>query len=240
MGHGGRFRPRGHRRDSARPDAGRTDAPTSRTAQADHTAEPAPPSDRPVERRFGPEPDRADHAISTPPDVADGGAIEPTEADPGQDDGLLMGRDPGGGRSPDGSDGRVEVADGVSPEGEPLGANGLATDADGLGVPGSATHEPVAGVEKPACTPAQMRRFIKSRVYVPMHELRRRFAINGGEDDVTPVSISNGRVFVGLPSREGRMLGELLRQGEVGYELSLDPESPVVVGVFPMRPVPRS
>lgn len=72
-----------------------------------------------------------------------------------------------------------------------------------------------------------------------MHELRRRFGINGAEDEVTPVDLSNGRVFVGLPSREGNLLGELLRGGEIGFELSLDPRSPVVVGLYPMRPVPR-
>ena len=73
-----------------------------------------------------------------------------------------------------------------------------------------------------------------------MHELRRRFAIDGGDDDVTQVSISQGHVYVGLPFREGALLGELLRGGEIGYELSLDPRTPVVVGVYPMRPVPRS
>jgi hypothetical protein len=90
------------------------------------------------------------------------------------------------------------------------------------------------------CTAPQLRRFIKSRPYVPMHELRRRFGINGTEDDMTLVEVDGGRVFVGLPAREGGLLGELLRGGEVGYELSLDPRSPVVVGLYPMRPVPRS
>jgi hypothetical protein len=90
-----------------------------------------------------------------------------------------------------------------------------------------------------ACTAPQLRRFIKSRPYVPMHELRRRFAIDGGEDDVTPVDLTTGRIYVGLPSREGSLLGELLRGGEVGYELSLDPRTPVVVGLYPMRPVAR-
>jgi hypothetical protein len=73
-----------------------------------------------------------------------------------------------------------------------------------------------------------------------MHELRRRFGINGQEDDVTPVDLADCRIFVGLPAREGGLLGELLRGGEVGYELSLDPRSPIVVGLYPMRPVPRS
>lgn len=91
-----------------------------------------------------------------------------------------------------------------------------------------------------AATAPQLRRFIKSRAYVPMHELRRRFAINGGDDEVTPVDLEpRKRVFVGLPEREGHLLGELLRAGDIGYELSLDPISPIVVGVYPMRPVTR-
>src|SRR5919107_2069769 len=94
-----------------------------------------------------------------------------------------------------------------------------------------------AGSIDRGCTAPQLRRFIKSRAYVPMHELRRRFAINGGDDEVTPVDLERQRVFVGLPEREGRLLAELLRSGDIGYELSLDPVSPIVVGVYPMRPV---
>jgi hypothetical protein len=90
------------------------------------------------------------------------------------------------------------------------------------------------------CTAAQLRRFIKSRAYVPMHELRRRFEINGTEDDVTRVSTGVGHVYVGLPPREGQLLGELQRGGDIGYELSLDPISPIVIGVYPMRPISRS
>lgn len=93
----------------------------------------------------------------------------------------------------------------------------------------------------PVCTAPQLRRFIKSRPYVPMHELRRRFGINGSEDDVTGIDLGAGaRVYVGLPGREGSLLGELLRGGEVGYELSLDPRTPIVIGLYPMRPVARS
>jgi hypothetical protein len=107
--------------------------------------------------------------------------------------------------------------------------------------------EPVAVAEPPeidpsrgpTCTQAQLRRFIKSRPWIPMHELRRRFGIMGGDDDVTPVKTSNGMIFVGLPPAEGRLLGELLISGDVGYELSLDPGAPIVVGVYPMRPVAR-
>ena len=109
---------------------------------------------------------------------------------------------------------------------------------------------PVAAVAAPTsdgtprsdhgATAPQLRRFIKSRAYVPMHELRRRFAINGVEDDVTVVDVDERRIFIGLPEREGRLLGELLRGGDIGYELSLDPISPIVVGVYPMRPVTRA
>jgi hypothetical protein len=72
-----------------------------------------------------------------------------------------------------------------------------------------------------------------------MHELRRRFGIAGVEDDVTPVPIDSATIFVGLPGREGALLGELLRAGDIGYELSLDPRTPIVIGVYPMRPLSR-
>lgn len=112
-----------------------------------------------------------------------------------------------------------------------------------LAGPGSrptAAHDGANGEVERGATAPQLRRFIKSRAYVPMHELRRRFAINGADDEVTPVEVERRLVFVGLPEREGRLLGELLRGGDIGYELSLDPISPIVVGVYPMRPVTRA
>ncbi len=104
--------------------------------------------------------------------------------------------------------------------------------------------EPTAAAWPPGerhgtCTTAQLRRFIKSRAYIPLHEIRRRFLIATEDDDVTAIDLATARIFVGLPEREGHMLGELLRGGEVGYELQLDPVSPIVVGVYPMRPVTR-
>ena len=96
------------------------------------------------------------------------------------------------------------------------------------------------GDAPPACTAAQLRRFIKSRPYVPMHELRRRFELNGEADDVWPIPTSSGTVFLGLPRRESQMIADLVRQGEVGVELSRDPDAPIVIGVYPMRPISRS
>lgn len=120
---------------------------------------------------------------------------------------------PGGTRAAAGGNGPAGNGASAAPSGQPDGSSG--------------------------CTAPQLRRFIKSRAYVPMHELRRRFGINGTEDDVTGVDLGGTWIYVGLPGREGQLLGELLRGGEVGYELSLDPRTPVVVGVYPMRPVPR-
>jgi hypothetical protein len=90
-------------------------------------------------------------------------------------------------------------------------------------------------------TAAQFRRFIKSRAYVPLHELRRRFELNGDLDEVAPVEVpEHGRVYVGLPEREADFIATLVRDGDIGLELARDPQVPVVVGVFPMRPVTRS
>jgi hypothetical protein len=92
---------------------------------------------------------------------------------------------------------------------------------------------------RPTCTVAQLRRFIKSRPWIPLHELRRRFGIYGGDDDVSPMRVGDHTLFIGLPPAESRLIAELLTGGDVGYELSLDPGAPIVVGVYPMRPVPR-
>ena len=115
-----------------------------------------------------------------------------------------------------------------------------ATAAPAAEVSAAMTGPDEAALELPTpCTQAQLRRFIKSRPYVPLHELRRRFGLNGADDDVSGVDVDGQRIFIGLPERETGLLGELLRQGDVGYELLLDPTSPLVIGVFPMRPVQR-
>jgi hypothetical protein len=121
-----------------------------------------------------------------------------------------------------------------------------------LNEPQTATHE-VAGHEtptterpsdapaQPSPTAAQLRRFIKSRPYVPLHELRRRFELNGELDEVAGVEIAGkGMVYVGLPMRESRLLAGLVRDGDVGLEISQDPTVPIVVGVYPMRPITRN
>jgi hypothetical protein len=89
------------------------------------------------------------------------------------------------------------------------------------------------------CTQAQLRRFIKSRAYIPMHELRRRFAINGEADDVLAVDTRDCRYWAGLPARECGFLAELVDRGEVGLELCHDPCVDMIVGVYAIKPVGR-
>jgi hypothetical protein len=135
---------------------------------------------------------------------------------------------------------------GPAPVASPPAAPVVVPDAPVM--PMAALHMPTAtaavvldepGLPGNGCTPAQLRRFIKSRAYLPVHEIRRRFGIETADDDVTGFQVDAIRVFVGLPQREGRILGDLVRSGEVGYELQLDPEAPIIVGVYPMRPVTR-
>jgi hypothetical protein len=102
------------------------------------------------------------------------------------------------------------------------------------------TPESEAGDTPRGCTQAQLRRFIKSRPYVPLHELRRRFELNGEADELGTVATSQGVVYLGLPSRECRFVEDLIRQGDIGLELCMDPAVPVVVGIYPMRPVVRT
>ena len=73
----------------------------------------------------------------------------------------------------------------------PNGNAGPERSARAPGPDGRRTERPARperrGTRSP-CTAPQLRRFIKSRPYVPMHELRRRFAIDGGDDDVSTSS----------------------------------------------------
>lgn len=104
-------------------------------------------------------------------------------------------------------------------------------------IPGVTTGEQASAQQGP--TAAQLRRFIKSRPYVPLHELRRRFELNGELDEVHSIDVPDGLVFVGLPRREADFVATLVREGDVGVELCWDPDVPIVVGVFPIRPVTR-
>jgi len=81
---------------------------------------------------------------------------------------------------------------------------------------------------------SSLRRFITSRPYVAIAELRRRFVLD--EPDAVFRLERDGIVaWVGLPQREASKLQDLWLRDEVGLELSVEVRAPVVVGVFPMR-----
>jgi hypothetical protein len=81
---------------------------------------------------------------------------------------------------------------------------------------------------------SSLRRFITSRPYVTIAELRRRFALDD-PDAITHVAHNGTSAYVGLPEREALKLEDLWQRDEIGFELSVEVHAPVVVGVYPMR-----
>jgi hypothetical protein len=81
---------------------------------------------------------------------------------------------------------------------------------------------------------SSLRRFISSRPYVPVAEIRRRFGLDD-PDTISRIERDGEAAFVGLPDREALKLQDLWARGEVGLELSVEVHAPVVVGIYPMR-----
>jgi hypothetical protein len=81
---------------------------------------------------------------------------------------------------------------------------------------------------------SSLRRFITSRPYVPVAEIRRRFGID--DPDCMCSLVRNGETaFVGLPEREALKIQDLWVRQEIGLELSVEVRARVVVGIYPMR-----
>ena len=81
---------------------------------------------------------------------------------------------------------------------------------------------------------SSLRRFITSRPYVTVAEIRRRFGLDD-PDAMAHVQRNGTSAWIGLPEREATKLQELWHRDELGVELSVEVHAPVVVGVFPMR-----
>jgi hypothetical protein len=79
--------------------------------------------------------------------------------------------------------------------------------------------------------------FIRSRSYVSIPDIRRRFNLDTG-DEVFPVACQIGRVYVGLPADATRVLGDLVREGRVGFELQPGLAAQAAIGVY-VIPQPR-
>jgi len=81
---------------------------------------------------------------------------------------------------------------------------------------------------------SSLRRFITSRPYVTVAELRRRFGLDD-PDGIGHVERNGSHAWIGLPEREAAKIQDLWQRDEVGLEFSVEVQAPVVVGVYPMR-----
>jgi hypothetical protein len=81
---------------------------------------------------------------------------------------------------------------------------------------------------------SSLRRFLTSRAYVPVAEIRRRFGIDD-PDCICRVERGTEIMFVGLPEREAMKIQDLWVRGEIGLERSVEVRAPVVIGIYPMR-----
>lgn len=75
--------------------------------------------------------------------------------------------------------------------------------------------------------------FIRSRSYVSVADVRRRFE-EDLSDDVTGIDGPDGRVYIGLPQSQARLLQELWVDGRIGFELAPDIHALSVAGVYGM------
>ncbi len=81
---------------------------------------------------------------------------------------------------------------------------------------------------------SSLRRFITTRPYVAIAELRRRFGLDD-PDAMTLLQRDGQSAWIGLPEREATKLQDLWLRDEIGMELAVEVRAPVVVGIYPMR-----
>jgi hypothetical protein len=90
----------------------------------------------------------------------------------------------------------------------------------------------MSGSKRPSTS--SLRRFISSRPYVAIAELRRRFMLDD-PDAVSRIGRDGTVVWIGLPEREAAKLQDLWQRDEIGLELSVEVRAPAGIGVYPMR-----
>lgn len=81
---------------------------------------------------------------------------------------------------------------------------------------------------------SSLRRFITSRPYVTVAEIRRRFGLDE-PDAMAHLHRHGTSAWIGLPDREATKLQELWQRDELGLQMSVEVRAPVVVGIYPMR-----
>ena len=80
---------------------------------------------------------------------------------------------------------------------------------------------------------SSLRRYLTSRPYIAVADVRRRFGLD--PDAMSVVARNGTTAFIGLPEREATKLQDLWQRDEIGVELSVEVRAPVVVGIFPIR-----
>lgn len=80
---------------------------------------------------------------------------------------------------------------------------------------------------------SSLRRYLTSRPYLAVADIRRRFGLD--PEAMSVVSRNGTTAYIGLPEREATKLQDLWQRDEVGVELSVEVKAPVVVGIYPMR-----
>ena len=75
--------------------------------------------------------------------------------------------------------------------------------------------------------------YIRSKSYVPIPELRRRFEIT--PDEMGTIQDNGQKVYIGLPQDVADVVANLRRQQKIGLECSVDFTMPVVIGVYPLN-----
>ncbi len=76
--------------------------------------------------------------------------------------------------------------------------------------------------------------FLRSRPFVPVAEIRRRFGLEA-VDEIGIIHGREGKIYVGLPSRVARLLEELWRENRIDLVLSLDLHARVLIGVYALH-----
>ena len=80
---------------------------------------------------------------------------------------------------------------------------------------------------------SSLRRYLTSRPYIAVADIRRRFGLD--PEAMSVVSRNGTTAYIGLPEREATKLQDLWQRDEVGVELSVEVRAPVIVGVYPIR-----
>ncbi len=78
--------------------------------------------------------------------------------------------------------------------------------------------------------------FIRSRSYVPVPELRRRFDLDG-IDEIRVIQTADGPAYVGLPERAAQFVEALTRESRLGLNLAPDLTGRIVQGIYAHEPV---